>query len=55
MLARYEELQDLIAILGMEELSISDQQIVIRARRCSAPTRLSWPAFPASQAFCANR
>ncbi|HNY83491.1 MAG TPA: F0F1 ATP synthase subunit beta [Anaerolineaceae bacterium] len=32
-LARYEELQDLIAILGMEELSVSDQQIVIRARR----------------------
>lgn len=32
-LARYEELQDLIAILGMEELSLSDQQTVIRARR----------------------
>lgn len=32
-LARYEELQDLIAILGMEELSVSDQQVVIRARR----------------------
>jgi F-type H+-transporting ATPase subunit beta len=32
-LARYEELQDLIAILGMEELSLSDQQVVIRARR----------------------
>ena len=32
-LARYEELQDLIAILGMEELSLEDQQIVIRARR----------------------
>lgn len=32
-LARYEELQDLIAILGMEELSIQDQQTVIRARR----------------------
>jgi F-type H+-transporting ATPase subunit beta len=32
-LARYEELQDLIAILGMEELSQSDQQVVIRARR----------------------
>ena len=32
-LTRYEELQDLIAILGMEELSASDQQIVIRARR----------------------
>ncbi len=32
-LARYEELQDLLAILGMEELSVSDQQTVIRARR----------------------
>ena len=32
-LARYEELQDLIAILGMEELSLEDQQTVIRARR----------------------
>jgi F-type H+-transporting ATPase subunit beta len=32
-LARYEELQDLIAILGMEELSQSDQQVVLRARR----------------------
>lgn len=32
-LARYEELQDLIAILGMEELSIADQQTVNRARR----------------------
>ncbi len=32
-LARYEELQDLIAILGMEELSVADQQTVIRARR----------------------
>lgn len=32
-IARYEEMQDLIAILGMEELSASDQQTVIRARR----------------------
>ena len=32
-LARYEELQDLIAILGMEELSLEDQQTVTRARR----------------------
>lgn len=32
-IARYEEMQDLIAILGMEELSASDQQIVLRARR----------------------
>ncbi len=33
MIARFEELQDLIAILGMEELSREDQQTVIRARR----------------------
>jgi F-type H+-transporting ATPase subunit beta len=33
LLARYEELQDVIAILGMEELSEDDQQAVIRARR----------------------
>jgi F-type H+-transporting ATPase subunit beta len=32
-LARYEELQDVIAILGMDELSESDQEIVLRARR----------------------
>lgn len=32
-LARFEELQDLIAILGMEELAKADQQVVIRARR----------------------
>lgn len=32
-LARYDELQDLIAILGMDELSKSDQETVIRARR----------------------
>ena len=33
LLARYEELQDVIAILGMEELSEDDHQAVIRARR----------------------
>jgi F-type H+-transporting ATPase subunit beta len=32
-LASYEELQDVIAILGMEELSEEDRQTVIRARR----------------------
>lgn len=32
-LARYEELQDVIAILGMEELNDVDRSIVIRARR----------------------
>jgi F-type H+-transporting ATPase subunit beta len=32
-LQRYKELQDIIAILGMEELSEEDRQIVHRARR----------------------
>lgn len=32
-LARYEELQDVIAILGMDELSDEDQLVVKRARR----------------------
>lgn len=34
LLQRYKELQDIIAILGMEELSDEDKQIVARARRC---------------------
>ncbi|MBP2001815.1 F-type H+-transporting ATPase subunit beta [Paenibacillus shirakamiensis] len=33
LLARYRELQDIIAILGMDELSEEDKQIVGRARR----------------------
>jgi F-type H+-transporting ATPase subunit beta len=32
-IARYRELEDIIAMLGMEELSAADQQIVKRARR----------------------
>lgn len=32
-LQRYKELQDIIAILGMDELSAEDQQIVSRARK----------------------
>ena len=32
-LQRYKELQDIIAILGMEELSEEDKQVVHRARR----------------------
>ncbi len=32
-LQRYNELQDIIAILGMEELSDEDKQVVFRARR----------------------
>jgi len=34
LLQRYKELQDIIAILGMEELSDEDKEIVARARRC---------------------
>jgi F-type H+-transporting ATPase subunit beta len=32
-LAHFEELKDIISMLGMEELSAEDQQIVNRARR----------------------
>jgi F-type H+-transporting ATPase subunit beta len=32
-LQRYRELQDIIAILGVEELSVEDKQVVSRARR----------------------
>ena len=32
-LQRYQDLQDIIAILGIEELSDEDRQIVARARR----------------------
>ncbi len=34
-LQRYKELQDIIAILGMDELSEEDKQVVYRARRIS--------------------
>jgi F-type H+-transporting ATPase subunit beta len=46
-LARYEDLQDVIAILGMEELSERDQQTVIRARRIQR--FLSQPFFAAEE------
>jgi F-type H+-transporting ATPase subunit beta len=32
-LQRYKELQDIIAILGMEELSMEDKLVVARARK----------------------
>jgi len=32
-LQRYKDLQDIIAILGMEELSDEDKQLVVRARK----------------------
>lgn len=46
-LARYEDLQDVIAILGMEELSEDDQKTVIRARRIQR--FLSQPFFAAEE------
>ena len=39
MLQRYHDLQDIIAILGVEELSDEDKQTVARARRSSASCR----------------
>lgn len=44
-LQRYKDLQDIIAILGMEELSDTDKQIVARARRLQR--FLSQPFFVA--------
>jgi F-type H+-transporting ATPase subunit beta len=44
-LQRYKDLQDIIAILGVEELSEEDQQIVARARRL--PRFLTQPMFVA--------
>jgi F-type H+-transporting ATPase subunit beta len=46
-LARYEDLQDVIAILGMDELSETDQKTVIRARRIQR--FLSQPMFAAEE------
>ena len=47
MLQRYKELQDIIAILGMDELSEEDRQVVTRARRVQR--FLSQPFFVAEQ------
>ena len=43
-LQKYKELQDIIAILGMEELSDEDKATVMRARkiRDSSPSPSSW-------------
>jgi F-type H+/Na+-transporting ATPase subunit beta len=46
-LQRYKELQDIIAILGMDELSEEDKQTVTRARKIQR--FLSQPFFVASQ------
>jgi len=47
MLQRYKELQDIIAILGMDELSDDDKQVVFRARKIQK--YLSQPFFVAEQ------
>lgn len=47
LLQRYIELQDIIAILGMDELSEDDKLVVHRARRVQR--FLSQPFFVASQ------
>ena len=47
MLQRYKELQDIIAILGMDELSEEDKLIVNRARKVQR--FLSQPFFVAEQ------
>ena len=47
MLQRYKELQDIIAILGIDELSDEDKLIVARARRVQK--FLSQPFFVAEQ------
>lgn len=46
-LQRYKDLQDIIAILGMEELSESDKELVARARKVQK--FLSQPFFVAEQ------
>ncbi len=46
-LQRYKELQDIIAILGMEELSAEDKRVVERARKVQK--FLSQPFFVAAQ------
>jgi F-type H+-transporting ATPase subunit beta len=46
-LQRYQDLQDIIAILGMEELADEDKQVVARARRIQR--MLSQPFFVAEQ------
>ena len=47
MLQQYKELQDIIAILGMEELSDDQKQTVARARRLQR--FLAQPFFVATQ------
>ena len=46
-LARYEELRDIIAILGIEELSDDERRIAVRARRLQR--FLTQPLFATQQ------
>lgn len=46
-LARYHELEDIIMMLGIEELSVSDRKIVLRARRLQR--YLTQPFFVTAQ------
>lgn len=50
-LQRYKDLQDIIAILGMEELSEDDKQLVARARRIQ---RFLTQPFHVAEAFTNN-
>ncbi|MEJ8544169.1 F0F1 ATP synthase subunit beta [Brevibacillus borstelensis] len=50
-LQRYKELQDIIAILGMDELSDEDKQIVARARRIQ---RFLSQSFHVAEQFTGN-
>src|SRR3546814_7158786 len=52
-LQRYKDLQDIIAILGIEELSDEDKRVVGRARRIDR--FLSQPMFEIGRASCRER
>jgi F-type H+-transporting ATPase subunit beta len=47
-IARYRDLQDIIALLGMDELSADDQRVVLRARRLQ---RFLTQPFRVTEAF----
>jgi len=53
-LQRTRTLQDIIAILGMDELSEEDKQLVARARRVRAPVAAVSSSPPSSRASRAN-
>jgi F-type H+-transporting ATPase subunit beta len=58
-LQRYKELQDIIAILGMDELSEEDKKLVGRARKVqkflSQPFFCGGAIYRDSRAICENR